>query len=88
MQMGARSFKLQMRVADKSRFGAGWLMAKAAELSDLVRNESKRLSEKKQMHQNLQQKDISRALFSGFLRPGACLLLTLGLWDGLNIQLQ
>lgn len=54
-------------------------MAKAAELSDLVRNESKRLSEKKQMHQNLQQKDISRALFSGFLRPGACLLLTLGL---------
>lgn len=36
-------------------------MARAAELSDLVRNESKRLTEKKQMHQNLQQKDISRA---------------------------
>lgn len=59
MQMGAKSFKLQMRVDDKSRFGAGWLMARAAELSDLVQNESKRLTEKKQMNQNLQQKDTS-----------------------------
>lgn len=47
-------------------------MARAAGLSDLVWNESKQLTEKKEGHQNLQQKDISH---TSSLKPLACCFL-------------